>query len=190
MKVDSSELAIRMLERPGRDISLTEEQKELVRQSMNSPLTRGMGFATTFLGPAFVVLLVAGIYFIIFTVLGRESGFKSFFSITAFAFIPSIFRQLAMIFTVFIVPSSSLMPDELGSVSPAVFLDRDSISPLLFAAVNSIDAISIWILILLVIGYGFVTPKSLSTAARVSAVVCLFMVYVTLRLAAAAIQGV
>jgi hypothetical protein len=190
MKVDSSELAIRMLERPGAGMNLAEEQKELIRESMNSPVTRGMGFATTFLGPIFVVVLVAGIYFVIFTVVGREGGFKSFFSITAFAFIPGIFRQLAMILTVFVVPSSSLMPDQLGSVSPAVFLDRDSMSPLLFAAVNSVDAISIWILILLIIGYGFVTPKSVSKAARAGAVVCVFLVYVTLRLAVAALQGI
>ena len=82
------------------------------------------------------------------------------------------------------------MPDELGSLSPSVFLDRDAISPVLFTAVSSIDLVTIWILTLLVIGYGYVTRKSLSKAARAGAVVGVFLVYAALRLAYAAISGV
>ena len=190
MKVDSAELALRTIERSTRGASLSDEQKAQIRQQMNSPIVKGLTFASTVIGPLLLIGIVAGVYFALFTMLGREGSFKAFFSITAFAFIPSIIRQLAAALSAFLVPPSSLMPDELGSVSPAVFLDRDSVSPVLFAGVNTIDLITIWILILLVIGYGFVTRKSLSKTARASAVVGVFLIYVCLRLAFAAIRGV
>ena len=133
MKVDSAELALRTIERSTRGASLSDEQKARVRQQMNSPIVKGLTFASTVIGPLLLIAIVAGVYFALFTMLGREGSFKAFFSITAFAFVPSIFRQLAAVLSAFFVPPSSLMPDELGSLSPAVFLDRDSVSPVLFA---------------------------------------------------------
>ena len=190
MKVDAADLALRTIERSSRGASLTDEQKAQIRQQVNSPIIKGLTFVSTVIGPLLLIAIVAGVYFALFTMLGREGGFKAFFSITAFAFIPSIFRQFAAVLSVFVVPASSLMPDELGSLSPAVFLDRDSVSPVLFTGVNTIDVVTIWILILLVIGYGFVTRKSLSKTARAGAVAGVFLIYVCLRLVSAAIRGV
>jgi len=190
MKVDSAELAMRAIEKSTRGASLSDEQKTQIRQQMNSPVVKNFTFGSVVIGPLLMILLVAGIYFALFTMLGREGGFKAFLSITAFAFIPTIFRQLAAVLSAYVVPPSSLMPDELGSLSPAVFLDRDSISPVLFAGVNMIDVVSVWVLILLVIGYGFVTRKSLSKASRAAAVFGVFLVYVALRLGSAAVRGI
>ena len=189
-KLDAAELAVRAIERSPQGASLSDEAKGRIRERMNSPVVKGFTFATTVIGPIIAIALVTALYFGLFTMLGREGGFKAFFSITAFAFIPSIFRQLAAVLSAFVVPVSSIMPDELGSLSPAVFLDRDSLSPVLFAGVALIDLVSIWILILLVIGYGFVTRKSLSKTARAGAVVGVFLVWGVLRLLLAAVRGV
>ena len=189
-KVDSAELAMRTIERSARGGQLSEEQKAQFRERMNSPLFKGFTIVSAVVGPVVVITIVAGLYFGLFTMLGREGSFKAFYSITAFAFIPSIFRQLAVVLSAFVVPASSIMPDELGSLSPAVFLERDSVSPVVFAGVNTIDLVSIWILILLVIGYGFVTRKSLSKTTRAGAIVGVFLGYVALRLAYAAMTGV
>jgi len=189
-KIDSAELAMRTIERSGRGASLSDEQKDLLRKQMNSPIIKGFTIASTVIGPAIMIALVAVVNFALFTMLGREGGFKAFFSITAFAFVPTIFRHLAVVLSAFVVPASSIMPDELGSLSPAVFLDRDSVSPVVFAFVNAIDLVSIWVLTLLVIGYGFVTRKSLSKMTRAAAVVGIFLVYLALRLAFAAVRGV
>ena len=190
MKVDSAELAMRAIEKSTRGASLSDEQKTQIRRQMNSPVVKGFTFVSVAIGPVLMIVLVAGIYFALFTILGREGGFKSFLSITAFAFVPTIFRQVAAVLSAFMVPTSSLMPDELGSLSPAVFMDRDSVSPVLFAAVNTIDLVSVWVLILLVIGYGFVTRKSLSKSSRAAAVFGVFMLYVALRLASAAVREI
>ena len=82
------------------------------------------------------------------------------------------------------------MPDELGSLSPSVFLDRDSVSPVLFSAVSTIDLVNIWILALLVIGFGFVTRKSVSKTTRTAAVLAPFLVYAGFRLSLAALRGI
>jgi Yip1 domain len=189
-KLDSAELAMRAIERSSRGSSLSDEQKTQLRRQMDSPVVKGFTFVSAVLGALLQVLIVAGIYFAVFTMLGREGSFKAFLSITAYAFVPTIFRSMAVMLSAYVVPPASLMLDELGSLSPAVFLDRDSVSPVLFAAVNMIDLVSIWVLILLGIGYGFVTRKSLSKASRAAAILGVFLLYVALRLASAAVRGI
>jgi len=190
VKVDTAELTMRTIEKSSRGSSLSDEQKAQLRRQIDSPAVKGFTFVSAVLGAGLMVLIVAAIYFALFTMLGREGGFKAFFSITAYAFVPTVFRSLAGIVSAFVVPASSLMLDELGSLSPAVFLDRDSVSPVLFAAVNTIDLVSIWVLILLGIGYGFVTRKGLSKASRAAAILGVFLVYVVFRLGSAAIRGI
>jgi Yip1 domain len=189
-KVDYAELNMRMLERSSFVRNMPEEQKAQMRKGMNSPGRNVLTVAAATVVPAVLVVAIAAIYFGLFTIVGREGSFKAFLSITAFAFVPNIFRQLAMILSAFVVPASSLMLDELGSLSPAVFLDRDAVSPVLFAASNTIDLVSIWILSLLVIGFGFVTRKGISKVTRVGVVFGVFLLYMGYRLALAAVFGV
>lgn len=189
-KLDSGELALRAIEQSAQGRNMPEEAKERMRQQLNSPVVKGLTLVATVAGPLVVILFVASLYFGVFTLLGREGTYKAFFSVTAFAFVPGIFRQLAAVLSAFVVPSSSIMADELGSLSPSVFLDRDSISPVLFTAVSTVDLVNIWILSLLVVGFGFLTRKSLSKIVRVGAVVGLFLVYAAFRLALAALRGV
>jgi len=190
MKLDTADMTMRAIERSPRGATMTDDQKQIFRRQMSSPVVKVIGVCAAVIGPIMVILIVAAIYFVVFTMLGREGGFKAFLSITAFAFVPSIFRQLAVVLSAYTIPAASIMPDELGSLSPAVFVDRDALSPAVFAAINSIDLISIWILSLLVIGYGFLVRKSLSQATRAAVVVGVFLVYVVLRMGYAAISGV
>jgi Yip1 domain len=188
-KLDAAELAIKTVQQ-STHTPLTDQQKEVIRNQVNSPVMKAITFTSTVIGPLFLIALTAVLYFGLFTILGREGGFKAFFSLTAFAFMPIIFRQVSAVITAFVVPTSAIMPDELGSLSPAIFLDRDRMSPVLFAFVNTIDLVNIWILALLIIGYRFTTRKSLSGVTRAVAVVGVFLVYVALRLGLAVLRGV
>jgi Yip1 domain len=188
--LDMAELTIRAIERTPRGATFPEQQKENMRQTMKSPVVKGITFVSTAVGPLILIGLVTLVYFALFTIVGREGSFKSFFSITAFALVPLIFRQVAAAVAVLVIPPSALMLDELGSVGPAVFLDRDAVSPVLFTAVSSIDLITIWTLILLTIGYGYVTRKSLSKMTRAACVVGVFLVYAVFRLGYSAVMGI
>ena len=98
-KIDFAEMTLRTIERSRQGANMTEEQKELLRRNMNLPIVKGFTFASTIVTPILLILFITLIYFVVFTLLGREGSFKAFFSITAFSFIPSIFRGLATVVT-------------------------------------------------------------------------------------------
>lgn len=181
-KIDQAEITIRMIERSARGAQMPDEVKERMRTQMRSPITKGFSIVSAALVPAILISIVALVYFGVFTLFGREGNLKSFFAVTAFAFIPLIFRQLAAVLTIFVVPESSIMLDELGSIGPAVFVDRDSISHTLFAAIGMVDLVTIWVLALLVIGFKSLTRKSVSTVARLTGVVGVYLVWAAIRI--------
>jgi hypothetical protein len=188
-KISPADLALKAIKQSPQGRNFTDAQEQQLRTTMDLPAVKALTLASTCLGPAVLVLIIAALYFGIFTMLGREGGFKAFLSITAFAFVPNVFRQLAAVVTAFVVPVASIMPDELGSISPAVFLDRDTMIPALFIFVNMIDLVTVWILALLVIGYGRVTRKSLSKVVLVGGVLGPFLAYAAVRIAVAWIRG-
>jgi hypothetical protein len=189
-KLDFADMTMRMIERSRQAANLTDEQKTAMRTQMNSPIVKGFTFVSSFIAPLFLVVIIAVVYFVVFTLLGRQSGFKGFFSVTAYAFVPGIVGQIGAVLRAYTVPSSSLMLDEIGSLSAAVFVDRDAVSPVVFTLANSLDVVSIWVLSLLVIGYGFLARKGLSKTTRTIAVVGVFLLWVAFRVGSAAIRGV
>jgi Yip1 domain len=176
------DLPMRVIERSATGRNLSDDVKDNMRRQADSPAAWIFTLIFSGIRPVLLLVTVSAIYFSIFTIIGREGTFKSFFSITAFAFLPMIFRQIATALTAFFVPSSSVMPDELGSLSPAVFLDRDAVSALVFSATNMIDVVSIWTLSLMIIGYAFVARKSLSRATRGGVVLGVFLFYALARI--------
>ncbi len=185
--VSMGEIALRAMEQSGRAQQLTPEQKERFLTASNGPVPKVISTVAATVGPTMTVAVVALIFFGVFSIVGRDGPFKSFFSVTAFACVPLIVRNIASVATVMIVPQSSLMVDEIGSISPAIFLDRTSVSKAVFTLVNQLDVVSIWILILLVIGYRFVARKSVSATMRA---VCVFGVWLVWVLARVALSSV
>jgi hypothetical protein len=162
---------------------MTAEQKAQMVSTVNSPVVKDLGWAFGVIGPTLVIAVVAVLYFGLFTLVGREAGFRAFFAVTSFAFLPIILRNIAAGLTVLVVPQSQIMLDEIGNIGPAVFLDRTGVSKYLFAAAVQVDVVSLWILTLMVIGYGFLLRKSVSKLARVCGVFSLWLVYVAMKIA-------
>jgi len=182
-QINMGEVMLRTLEQQGRAPS--GEQRDRMLAMMNGPAARAFGAISAVVVPTVTVVFVAVVFFGLFTLLGREGGFKAFFAVTAFAFVPSIVRTAAAVLTMIVVPQSQLMLDELGNIGPAVMLDRSAVSSKVFAAVAQIDVVSLWILALLVIGYRFVTRKSVGVLARTVCVFGVWLVYVAFRVALA-----
>ena len=176
------ELYMNTLAKSPQAARMPEDAKAQMQRVMSLPAMQGVFIALFVVTPLIIVTLIALIYFGLFSMVGRDAGFKAFFAITAFAFVPGVFSGLAGAIRAFVSVPSSLLLDELYSLSPATFLDRDAVSPFVFAAANSIDLVTIWTLILLVIGYGFVTPKSVSKGTRTVAVVGVLLVYEAIKL--------
>jgi len=182
-QINMGEVMLRTLEQQGRAPS--GEQRDRMLAVMNGTAARAFGAISAVVVPTVTVVFVAVVFFGLFTLLGREDGFKAFFAVTAFAFVPSIVRTAAAVLTMIVVPQSQLMLDELGNIGPAVMLDRSAVSSKVFAAVAQIDVVSLWILALLVIGYRFVTRKGVGVLARTVCVFGVWLVYVAFRVALA-----
>ena len=75
-KVPASELAMRAIERSPQGANLSDQQKDLIRQRINSPVARVFGIISAVVGPIFIVLIVASVYFGIFTIVGRKAASK------------------------------------------------------------------------------------------------------------------
>lgn len=178
-KIDPAAIAIQQSERQGRQ--LTAEQKAQMQQMMNSPILKGVGITFATIGPLISTTIITLIFFGIFTLVGREGTFKGFMAVTAHACVPLVIRLIAGILTVVMVPIDQIAMDEIGSISPALFIDRTGMNKMLFTAINSIDVITIWVLILLVIGYRFVTKKSVGTMTRAACVFGLWLLFVAIR---------
>ena len=109
--------------------------------------------------------------------LGRGVPFKPFLAVTAFAFIPGVFRSVAIMGTVLTADPTFETLQRAGSFSPILFLDSSSVSRVMYAILGMADAVSIWILVLLVIGYGFVLRDRVTPALRIFAVVGVYCVW-------------
>ncbi len=179
--INDAEIGIRMLEQRG--TQLTPEQKSRIMEQANGTFSHAIAVIASVIGPAFLVFLITLLYFGLFTLVGRDGGFKAFYTVTAFACVPLVVRLIVSAIMVIAIPQSSLAIDEIGSVSPAIFLDRTALSKPLFALINSIDVVSLWILVLMVIGYGFVVSRSVSTTVRAICVFSIWLVWVGLRVA-------
>ncbi len=149
------------------------------------PSLRGIwqiGLVVAMLGPAVLVFLISGLFFAMFSLFGRWGSYRSFVSVTALAFIPSAFYHLAQSF-VLVNASPQEMPSlQVGRLSIARVLDPDSASAELFVAASMIDVISIWVIVLLVVGYRFLGGES-SPRLGPAVVIGGWMVYATLRIA-------
>jgi hypothetical protein len=175
-KLDLGKLAVAQIERSPQGANMTEEQKQNIARLYRQFAPVIMVFGAV--APAIFVTIAAGIYFGIFTVLGRDgSSFKAFYAITLFAYVPLLLRQAASVVQLLTVPPEQLDVNDLGSLSLAVFLDRAEVGKVLFALASVVDLTSIWIMILLVIGYKYVTSKTVGTGLRATAVVVPYLFF-------------
>jgi hypothetical protein len=164
--LDPGELRLQEFKRGGYADKISDSDKVIHAQAARN--NRGFAVTVASLRALVTVLAVAGVFFLCFG-LGRGVTFKSFLSVTAFALIPGIFHSIA---SVAVVMTSNANPNPTtlllaGSVSPVRFLNPESVSGLTYLTLSTIDVVSIWILGLLIIGYGFVLRDRVGLIARV-----------------------
>ena len=85
-------------------------------------------------------------------------------------------------------PSGAFDPRQTAVLSPATFLTLEpgAAPGPMFAALQSLNLVTIWILVLLVIGYRNLAPGRVSTPALTVSVLAPWLVWVAARVAMAA----
>lgn len=176
--VDPAEMALRAMEQSPQGANLTEEQKEQFVERLNNPAVRYIGFAGALVGPTVLIVVLSGIYFGIFMILGSSAKYGKFFSLTSFAMLPLLIRNVAATMMVLFIPSSAINPQELGGIAPSAFLDPTEVSRTVFAIAQSLDLITFWVLILLIIAYRNVAPNRTSVITRTIGVLIPWLILV------------
>ncbi len=176
--VDPAEMALRAMEQSPQGANLTEEQKEQFVERLNNPAVRYIGFAGALVGPMVLIVVLSGIYFGIFMILGSSAKYGKFFSLTSFAMLPLLIRNVAATMMVLFIPSSAINPQELGGIAPSAFLDPTEVSRTVFAIAQSLDLITFWVLILLIIAYRNVAPNRTSVITRTIGVLIPWLILV------------
>jgi hypothetical protein len=165
--LDPGELRLQEFERGGYADQISDSDKVIHAQAARNNRTFAVTVASV--RTLVTVLVVAGVFFLCLG-MGRGVGFRPFLTVTAFSFIPGIFHSIV---SVVVVMTAERTPTNLllaGSISPVRFLNSESISGTTYLILSTIDAVSIWILALLIIGYGFILRNRVGLIPRVFAV--------------------
>jgi len=181
-RVDVGDALMREFMRNPQVSNMSAEQLAEMRQGMEqgAPLIRAAFYGIAVAFP-FASVIVAGLYFGIFLVLGSRSGFMSFWATTAFAFTPMMIGSIASIGVMYTIPPAAMQLGQLNVLSPAVFLDPNVEAGAIYALAQALSLTTIWTLCLLIIGYGVVGTKRSSTTLRSVVVVTPWLLTVALR---------
>jgi hypothetical protein len=165
--LDPGELRLEEFQRGGYADKVSDGDKVIHAQAARN--NRGFAVTVASLRTLVTVVAVAGVFFLCLG-LGREVGFKPFLAVTAFSFIPGIFHSIA---SVAVISTAERTPETLmlaGSLSPIRFLNPESVSGTTYLLLSTVDVVSIWILALLIIGYGFILRDRVGLLPRVAVV--------------------
>jgi len=167
--------------------NMTQEQMDRAEK-----MSVGMGKVAKFIGPVIaiiVLLIVAGALLLTVRLMGGEGDFKQAFSVTCYAWIPNIIQAIVLTIIVLAKGSTAINPQTIPTIvrsNPAFLVDMKT-QPMAFALLSSLDLFTIWVIVLLVIGFSYVGRISKAKAAV--AVVSLWAVTILFKLIPAALQG-
>lgn len=148
-----------------RDETISEERVEKIVAAQKR--FSGLAYVWGTLAPTLVALLIAGVFWLSFKAFGWDLSFPQSLGITSHAFLPNLLSAILLI--LFALRLERLNPADLGDLvrsNPAFFVDRQA-NPVLYALFQSLDVFSIWVLVLLVLGYSIAARVSRGKAAAI-----------------------
>jgi hypothetical protein len=167
--------------------NMTQEQMDRAER-----MSVGMGKVAKFIAPVIaiiVLLIVAGALLLAIRLMGGEGDFKQAFSVTCYAWIPNVLQAIILTIIVLAKGATGINPQTFPTMvrsNPAFLVDMKT-QPMAFALLSSIDLFTIWVIVLLVIGFAYVGRISKAKAAV--AVISLWAVTILFKLVPAALQG-
>ena len=184
-KIDGEVMMREQLEKSGQE--MTEEQ-------MESAIA--IGSKMKWIGPAFVVvfaplfmLVAGGLFLVAFKVQGSDMNFMRSLAVYTYASMPALVKGLLTLPVALSRAEISAEAAQQGTLlmSNLAFLAPDDAGPAVIAALGSADVFSVWIIVLLSMGYSIVGKVS-KPAATVT-VVLIWLFGVALKVGFAALGG-
>lgn len=154
-------------------------------------ITRASTTVFMYAMPALLVAwyaIIAGVLLLACRLFGGEGGYKQAFSATLYAWMPLVLS--AILGTVVVLARGGLIdPQAMQTLvkSNLGFLVEMKEQPVLFALLSALDIFTIWVLILLVIGFAALSRLSKTKVAAI--VVSLWLVIVVIKLGITAVSA-
>jgi hypothetical protein len=175
-------------------MDFTQSIQEQMAQQGREIDEQGMKFAVAFSKSAAYVspligivlyLVVAGVLLIAFRLFGGEGDFRQALSATLYAYVPMTLKGILM--TIVGLSRDSIDPTTYGTTlvrSNAAFLVDMKAHPVLFSLLASLDAFTIWSVVLFIIAFAAVAKVSRATSASI--VLSLWLAWLVMKVGAAA----
>jgi hypothetical protein len=132
-------------------------------------------------------VILAGLLWFSFRLMGGEGNFAQAFAVTLYAWVPMILYSIVT--AIVVLARGSFDPMSAATLvksNPAFLVDHEA-QPVLFSLLASFDLFTFWTLFLLAIGFAAVSRLSRAMSAGI--VISLWVVFVLLRLGYAALTG-
>jgi len=148
------------------------------------------------LGSLLSALIVAGIFKGVSAVMGKDNSFKALFAVTLYTFLAvGIISSLVFVISLYLKDPSEITFQNLGNLVAsnlgavlALALGADGLPRFVMGLAQRVDVFSIWIIVLLSIGYAAATPR-LKTSTAATWLVVLYVVYALIAAAFGTLQG-
>ena len=145
------------------------------------------GKVSAYASPILVVcvfVIVAAVLLLAFRLLGGEGTFRQAFSIVTYAWIPRVIQSV--ILTIIIAVKGTLDVNDIPTLvrsNPAFFVDMAD-HPVLFSFLSTFDVFTIWTVVLLIIGFAYMSRFTKARSATIILSIWAFITVVKLGFAA------
>ncbi len=135
------------------------DQREQVIQQQ-AKVSAIFGYVFSVVGTALAGVILAGFYLFVFNVLaGADVRFGQSFGIVCYALLPRGLLALLSMVLMYVKEPADFDIQHPAATNLGVFLDPDAVPAWVQAVASSVDIFTIWVLILLAVGYSAAARK-------------------------------
>jgi Yip1 domain len=159
--------------------ALSAEQKEK-QIELGTKVAPYFAYVEVIVGPLIVVLLLAGIFWLIFNIIfGAKFGFKTSLGVVGYGLVPAIIGTLLGVLVLFLKDPSTIDLQHLVASNAGAYLP-DSSPKWLAAGLRLVDVFLFWEMILMSMGYAAAAPKKVSFAKAFTSIFALWLFVVVI----------
>ncbi|MCW5977522.1 MAG: YIP1 family protein [Bryobacteraceae bacterium] len=164
-----------------------EQRDQMLQQQLK--IVGVASYAGAVVGGFVMTVVIAALFLFVFKTLGgADLRFKQSFSITYYSFLPNALATILAIVVMFLVNPADFDLRNPVALNAGFFLDPLTSPRWLHAVATSLDLFSIWIMLLLALGFSTAIRK-LKFGVALTRVVALWFVYVFLKTGWSAMFG-
>lgn len=187
-KVGFEEIARNILANNAQVQSQTPEQQARTAE-FTATFIKYSGYASPFV-ILFYAVIIGAILMATFNFgMGAEVPFNRALAIVFYGWMPSIVTSVLGIITVWLGDPEGFRLENPVGTNPAYFLDPHTTSKFVYSALTSLDVVSLWIVVLIGIGFALNAKKKLEKSTAIGVVAAWYFVFKLGSAAFAAMRG-